>query len=201
PEGGYYALPDRKSGDGLLITGDAAGFVEVASLKGIHYAMHSGMLAARAIFNALKTGDSSARSLAAYDRAVAESYVVRDLYARRNMRLAFQRHGFFVGVALATLMTVTGGRFPAGRTRSHADADVPRAFVARARLTPDGRITFSKVDANYKSGNATRDDIPSHLLVPGDVPADVAELYAHMCPAAVYERAGDRFIVNPANCV
>ena len=44
PEGGYYALPERFSGDGLLMVGDAAGFVDVPSLKGIHYAMQSGML-------------------------------------------------------------------------------------------------------------------------------------------------------------
>ena len=60
PEGGYYALPQRRHGDGVLIVGDAAGFVEVASLKGIHYAMHSGMYAARTIFAALKSGDTSA---------------------------------------------------------------------------------------------------------------------------------------------
>src|SRR4029078_10928748 len=44
PEGVYYALPRRRHGDGLMVVGDAAGFVEVASLKGIHYAMQSGML-------------------------------------------------------------------------------------------------------------------------------------------------------------
>src|SRR5438045_718582 len=36
PEGGYYALPKRRHGDGLIIVGDGAGFVDVASLKGIH---------------------------------------------------------------------------------------------------------------------------------------------------------------------
>jgi len=43
PEGGFYALPDRLHGDGLLLAGDAAGFVDVPSLKGVHYAMMSGM--------------------------------------------------------------------------------------------------------------------------------------------------------------
>src|SRR5690606_4921965 len=43
PEGGFYALPERRSGDGVVILGDSAGFVEVASLKGIHYAMLSGI--------------------------------------------------------------------------------------------------------------------------------------------------------------
>ncbi len=201
PEGGYYALPQRKSGDGVLIVGDAAGYVEVASLKGVHYAMQSGMYAARAIFDALKQGDTSAAALSAYDRAIDASYVTSDLRKRRNMRLAFQNYGFYVGGAMATLMTLTNGAFPGGKISSHRDSDAPRRSGEGERFVPDNRLTFSKLDAVYKSGNATRDDIPSHLIVGQDVPAEVAELYVHMCPAGVYEREGERLIVNPANCV
>ncbi|MGI8618258.1 MAG: 4Fe-4S dicluster domain-containing protein [Gemmatimonadaceae bacterium] len=201
PEGGYYALPRRKSGDGVLVVGDAAGYVEVASLKGVHYAMQSGMYAARAIFDALKQGDTSAAALSAYDRAIDASYVTEDLRKRRNMRLAFQKYGFYVGGAMATLMTLTGGAFPGGKIQSHADSHAPRRIGTRERFVPDGKLTFSKLDAVYKSGNATRDDIPSHLIVGGDVPADVAELYVHMCPAGVYERDGERLVVSPANCI
>src|SRR5881394_3055920 len=56
PEGGYYALPQRRAGEGVVLLGDAAGFVDVPSLKGIHYAIQSGIYAARAIFQNLKTG-------------------------------------------------------------------------------------------------------------------------------------------------
>ena len=66
---------------------------------------------------------------------------------------------------------------------------------------PDRQLTFAKLDAVFKAGNATRDDIPSHLIVGRDVPAEVAELYRHMCPAGVYERQADRLVVNPPNCV
>jgi electron-transferring-flavoprotein dehydrogenase len=201
PEGGYYALPSRKSGDGVVMVGDAAGFVEVASLKGIHYAMQSGILAARAIFDALKRGDTSAASLAAYDRAIDSSFIMTDLRRRRNMRLAFQHYGFFGGGAAATLMILTGGRFPGWRFSSHRDADDVRRVVSRPPFVPDGKLTFSKLDANFKSGNATRDDIPSHLIATKDVPPDVAELYAHMCPAGVYERVDGRLVVSPANCI
>jgi ferredoxin-like protein FixX len=68
-------------------------------------------------------------------------------------------------------------------------------------FTPDGRLTFSKLDAVFKAGNATRDDIPSHLLVGTDVPAEAAEFYEHVCPAGVYERDGDRLTVNAPNCI
>jgi electron-transferring-flavoprotein dehydrogenase len=203
PEGGYYALRKRRSGDGLVIIGDAAGYVEVSSLKGIHYAMQSGMYAAQAIFDGLKSGDTSAISLGAYDRAVDASYIASDLRKRRNMRLAFQGSNLYVGGITAGLMTLTKGAFPGRKIESRSDADVPRAEASADPLpfTPDGTLTFSKLDANYKSGNATRDNIPSHLIVGTDIPPAVAELYQHMCPAGVYEQHGDGLIVNPSNCI
>lgn len=201
PEGGYYAIPKRRYGDGLIIVGDAAGYVEVASLKGIHYAMQSGMFAARAIFDALKKNDTSANTMARYDALVDASYIVSDLRERRNMRLAFQSGGFFMGGFKATLMTITKGAFPGGKIDSEPDAHVAREVVSDKPFVPDGKLTFTKLDANFKSGNATRDDIPSHLIVGKDIPPEVAELYEHMCPAGVYERDGERLVVSAANCI
>ena len=201
PEGGFHSLPERRHGSGVLLVGDAAGYVEVASLKGIHYAMQSGILAARTIFAALKQQDVSAAGLAAYDRAVDASFIVEDLRARRNMRLVFQKAGLYRGGAQAALMTVTGGAFPSRRIATERDADVPRRTGHGDGFVPDRQLTFAKLDAVFKAGNATRDDIPSHLIVGRDVPAGVAELYRHMCPAGVYERQADRLVVNPPNCV
>jgi electron-transferring-flavoprotein dehydrogenase len=200
PEGGFYSLPERRSGDGLLMTGDAVGFVDVPSLKGIHYAMHSGILAARAIFDALKADDTSAAKLSAYDRSVDDSYIVEDLRSTRNMRLAF-KDGFYLGGIKAGLMTLSGGKLFGGRIDMEADSRVPREVTDEPAFTPDGKLTFSKVDAVFKSGNKTRDDIPSHLIVGEDIPPDVAELYQHLCPAGVYERDGDRLVVNAPNCI
>jgi electron-transferring-flavoprotein dehydrogenase len=200
PEGGYYALPGRRSGDGVLFAGDTAGFVDVPSLKGIHYAMQSGMYAARAAFAALKSGDTSTAALASYERMVDESYIVADMHRTRNMRLAF-KDGLYLGGLKAGLMTLTGGRFPGGRIEMAEDARTPRTTSPAEPFVPDGTLTFSKLDANFKSGNATRDTIPSHLIVGQDVSAEVADFYAHVCPAGVYERDGDRLKVNPPNCV
>ncbi|PYP19243.1 MAG: electron transfer flavoprotein-ubiquinone oxidoreductase [Gemmatimonadetes bacterium] len=194
PEGGFYALPERRSGEGIVILGDAAGFVDVPSLKGIHYAMQSGIYAARAIYQHLNTG----AALAEYDRLVNASYVVSDLYRTRNMRLAF-RDGFYLGGFQAALMTLTGGRFPGGKYRMHADAEVPR----RSSPNSAGATTpgISKVDAVFKSGNATRDTVPSHLIAGSDVPLEVARFYAHMCPAGVYEATESGLRINAPNCV
>jgi electron-transferring-flavoprotein dehydrogenase len=201
PEGGYYALPNKRYGDGLLIAGDAAGFVEVASLKGVHYAMQSGMYAARTAFDALKKDDVCDNTMARYDALVNASYVASDLKERRNMRLAFQGGGLYTGGIKATIMTLTKGAFPGGKIESHPDAEVPKIVTPEEPFVPDGKLTFSKLDANFKSGNATRDTIPSHLVVGEDIPPEVAELYVHMCPAGVYELNEGRLVVNQANCI
>ena len=201
PEGGYYSVAERRHGDGLIVIGDAAGYVEVSSLKGIHYAMHSGIMAARQIFEGLKKGDTSADALAGYTAAVDGSVIMKDLKERRNMRLAF-KGGFFAGGVKAGLMTLTKGAFPGGKISIEEDAADPKHLGAeKEKFVPDGKLTFSKVDAVYKSGNQTRDDIPSHLIVGEDVSPEVAEMYVHLCPAGVYERDGDKLVVNAPNCV
>ncbi|HKC39317.1 MAG TPA: electron-transfer flavoprotein:ubiquinone oxidoreductase [Gemmatimonadales bacterium] len=195
PEGGFYSLPARRAGERLVLLGDAAGFVDVPSLKGIHYAIQSGIYAARAIFQNLKTGTT----LTEYDRLVNASFIAADLYRTRNMRLAF-RDGFYLGGLQAGLMTLTGGRFPGGKYRMHADADVPRTVSPGPGESPIG---VSKVDGVFKSGNATRDTIPSHLIAAPDVPVEVAQFYSHVCPAGVYEASGGGggLRINAPNCV
>ena len=203
PEGGFHALPDRLSGDGILLAGDTVGFVDVPSLKGIHYAMQTGMYAAHAAFQALKTGSTSASVLSQYDKAVRESYVASDMRRTRNMRLAF-KDGFYVGGFKAGLMTVTGGALFGGRIEMPEDAAHAKQPVepGTPAFVPDNVLTFSKVDAVFKSGNATRDTIPSHLIVGKDLSAEVADFYSHVCPAGVYERGPDgTLVVNPPNCV
>jgi electron-transferring-flavoprotein dehydrogenase len=200
PEGGYYSIPDRLHGDGLLIAGDAAGFVDVPSLKGVHYAVQSGIFAARTIFEALKKDDTSASGLAGYDALVHDSFIGKDLYRTRNMRLAF-KSGFFGGGMRAAIMTATRGAGLGGRIPVAPDAEEPRQVTPAPEFTPDGQRTLSKLDAVFRSGNVTRDDIPSHLVVGEDVPREVAEFYVHMCPAGVYELEGDKLVVAAPNCV
>lgn len=199
PEGGWHSIPERLHGDGLLVAGDAAGLVDVPSLKGIHYAMYSGIYAARSAFAALKSGGAAA-ALAGYDRDVREGPIGHDLYRTRNMRLAF-KSGFYGGGMRSVLAVLTGGRVPGGRIAVAEDGAERRVVVPATPFAPDGTTTFSKVDAVFRSGNATRDDIPSHLVAPDDVAPEVAEFYEHMCPAGVYEQGEEGLVVNPPNCI
>ena len=201
PEGGFHAIPSQLCGDGLMMVGDTVGLVNVPALKGIHYAMMSGILAARAIFKALKAGDVSKQSLSVYDQSLRESFVWKDLRQVRNMRHAF-KEGFFIGGMKAALMTVTGGAFPGDPSDPHRGLE-DAAEIKRFSEPdfPTEKVGLSKVDAVYLSGNKTRDDIPSHLIIGQDITPELAEFYSHVCPAGVYERSGDKLVVNAPNCV
>jgi electron-transferring-flavoprotein dehydrogenase len=203
PEGGYYSLPERFHGEGILMAGDTLGLVDVPSLKGIHYAMQSGVFAARAAFEALKQADTSGAgaALQGYDRMIRESYIVEDLYRTRNMRLAF-KSGLVAGAAKAGLMALSGGRFLGKQIAVPEDATVPRRAGPALEPASDASLTLSKVDAVFKSGNATRDDIPTHLLAGEGIRPELAEFYANLCPAGVYERAEDGSLeIAAPNCV
>src|SRR5580658_1224075 len=67
PYGGWYSMP-RLYVDGGLIIGDSASLLNSQRLKGIHTAIKSGMLAAETVFEALKTGDATAKTLSAFPR-------------------------------------------------------------------------------------------------------------------------------------
>ena len=117
------------------------------------------------------------------------------------MRQAF-KSGFVVGGAKAWMMSVTKGAFPGSTISIEEDAAEPREKVAPSEEpSRNGAEPLSKVDAVFRSGNATRDDIPSHLIVGEDLPAEVVEFYEHLCPAGVYERDGEKLVVNAPNCV
>src|SRR4029453_10910064 len=207
PEGGFYALPSRLNVPGSLIVGDAAGLVNGPALKGVHYAMWTGILTAQRILEGWKAGKGlqAAGSLDSFDQKVKESFIWKDLYKVRNMRQAFQ-YGFFAGSFLAGLMTITGGAFPGGRFKSHADAARELFLSGRTYIKPDNNLTFDKLSSVYVSGNRSRDTQPSHLRLQMEVPEAVGEAWINMCPAAVYEwhadESGKKVIqTNPSNCV
>ena len=208
PEGGLLSLPRRLHAPGLLLCGDGAGLVNVPALKGIHYAIESGRLAAEAAVGALRPGETPWRpgALASFDEAVRKSFIWADLERVRNMRQAFGR-GFWMGSALAGMMTATRGRVPPGPFRTEPDAQQELIHTGRTERypVPDGKLTFDKLSSVFLSGNRTRDDAPDHLRVQRRVPRDLAVLWERLCPAQVYEpgEGGDEVTVEvtPSNCV
>jgi electron-transferring-flavoprotein dehydrogenase len=201
-------LPKRLHAPGLLLCGDGAGMVNIPTLKGVHYAIESGRLAAESAFASLQRAAVSPNDLASYDEAVRSSFIWRDLHDVRDMRSAFGR-GFLVGAACAGAMAITKGRVNLGKLRTEADDMQPLLQTDRAAHYPahDGKLTFDRLSSVFAAGNKTRDDQPNHIRIQQRVPADVAELWAHLCPAQVYTvgAEGDDGLVTvdiaPSNCV
>src|SRR5262249_50406368 len=119
----------------------------------------------------------------------------------------FER-GLVVGGAPASAMTISKGRFPPGKLHSVRDAEQPLLRGGRSKTypAPDGKLTLDKLSSVFSSGNRTRDAEPNHIRVQTHVPREVAELWARMCPAQVYEvrTGGDgtaEVELAPSNCV
>ena len=159
-EGGLLSLPSKLNAPGLLLVGEGAGLVNVPRLKGVHYAIESGRLAAEAAFAALQRGEVAHRrgALDGYDASLRASYVWKELAEVRNMRQVFDK-GFFMGGALASAMTVTKGKLPPKDYDTHPNADAPLIRTGRAAQypAPDGTLpsTSSRPSSRRGTGRAT----------------------------------------------
>jgi electron-transferring-flavoprotein dehydrogenase len=216
PVGGWYTMP-QLSADGVMIVGDSAAMCNGERLKGIHTAIKAGMLAAETILDAIKAGDCSRKTLGAYDERLKQSYAGRELYRARNFHQAFDK-GRWVGLAVAGLSTVTGGRFPsrlaikAGHQHMRKLAEVDGSGRDRyGDLRYDDKLTFAKLTDVYYSSTAHDEDQPVHLkVVDTSICVDrctreYGNPCQNFCPAAVYEMVEDagkrRLQINFSNCV
>ncbi|HEX4562963.1 MAG TPA: electron-transfer flavoprotein:ubiquinone oxidoreductase [Solirubrobacteraceae bacterium] len=204
PGGGYWSMP-KLSMPGAVLVGDSGGMVDTMALKGVHHCIKSGMLAAETIHAALARGESS---FEAYEQAIEQSSVGRELWEVRNARQPLQK-GLLLGGALSGVQQISKGRLP-GRADWHRNDEKPM-FIGDTKdeyVKPDGKYTFDKLSSVFITGNVTRDDAPNHIRVQKHVPREIAETWRWMCPAGVYEIPDDApehgpvdVIVNYTNCV
>jgi len=84
-EGGLHIKP-KIYGEGILVTGDAAGLGlnMLVTVRGMEYAMVSGVLAGRAIKRAKEKNDFSASSLAYYEKLLNESFIIKEMNHFKN---------------------------------------------------------------------------------------------------------------------
>ncbi|HEX9457811.1 MAG TPA: electron transfer flavoprotein-ubiquinone oxidoreductase [Thermoanaerobaculia bacterium] len=202
PEGGYYSMP-RMYGQGFLITGDSAGYLNGARLKGIHLGIKSGSMAAETAFHALLNDDYSASQLGEYEAMFEASWAREELWKQRNFHQAFE-YGQLAGLINAGLGIVTGGRGYGvmNRLEGHAGHErmerIQRYFGADHPHPPekmkfDNTLTFDKVTDVYNGGVLHEENQPAHLLI-ADTEVCITrctEEYGnpcfHFCPAQVYE--------------
>jgi len=220
PYGGWWSLPPL-GGEGWMIIGDSAGFLNSARLKGIHLAIKSGMLAAETAFEALV--NSSAEMLGKFQRRVETSWISDELWPVRNFHQGFQK-GLLAGIFNSALQELFDGGLR-DRVPSHPGygnmkrlADRPPDGGPEARLIGpakgDGKLTFDKLTDLYHSGTRHEEDQPAHLLIDDTSVCNdrcVKEFgnpCQNFCPANVYEMVDDSsaplgksISLNPANCV
>lgn len=84
-EGGIRIRP-KVYGDGILVVGDAAGLGlnMLVTVRGMEYAMASGVLAGRVIKKAKEKNDFSASSLACYEEFLNGSFIIREMEMFKN---------------------------------------------------------------------------------------------------------------------
>jgi electron-transferring-flavoprotein dehydrogenase len=213
PAGGWYSMP-RNYVDGALIIGDSGSFLDSQRLKGIHMAMKSGMLAAETIFEALKTGDATAKTLSAFPQKVDQSYIKKELRAVRNFHQSF-KYGLYGGLFLGALQQISGGRGLIDPMHVHASYEDYKKINGRPapeRFKGDGKLTFDRITDVYHSGTRHEEDQPCHLHVADTnicstkCVVEYGNPCQYFCPAAVYEMAKDpsgtlKLKINAANCV
>lgn len=85
PEGGYDAIGELV-GPGVMIAGDAAGFVNMSLYKeGTNHAMESGRAAGATAVDAKKKGDFSRAALSAYEKRLRDGVALKDLKRYRKV--------------------------------------------------------------------------------------------------------------------
>lgn len=212
-EGGWQSLPKLTFPGGALI-GDAAGFLNVPKIKGIHTAMKSGILAAEACFDTLKQNNKTQCELSDYTKKVNHSWLAKELYAARNIRPGF-KCGLIPGLINAAFETyITHGKSP-WTLSNHADYNTLKLATKAKKIEypkPDNILTFDRLSSVFLSGTFHEENQPGHLeLKKPQLAIDVnfnkyASPETRYCPAGVYEIIEDKqgspkLQINAPNCI
>jgi electron-transferring-flavoprotein dehydrogenase len=210
--GGLLSLPKTVFPGGALVGCDA-GYLNASRIKGSHAAMKSGMLAARAAFDALMAGRQH-DELTAYPEAFENSWLYTELNKARNFKTWFKK-----GRSVATFMTgieqfLLRGSIPWTLHRDRPDHTYLKPAAECKPIAypkPDGKLTFDRLSSVFISNTNHEENQPAHLtLKDASVPVDVnlqkfAGPESRYCPAGVYEFVEEggrpRLQINAQNCV
>lgn len=210
-EGGFQSIPTLSFPGGLII-GCAAGFLDVPKIKGIHNAMKSGMIAAENVFPLLNTHNK--QTCIAYQTAIQESWIGKELYQARNIRPAMN-WGLIPGLLYAAFDTyVLRGRAP---WTFHYQPDYSKlrpASQSKKIIYPkhDNKVTFDLASSLYLANIHYEENQPYHLKLKNPQLAievnykKYASPESRYCPAGVYEIIFNednqpRLMINGGNCL
>jgi electron-transferring-flavoprotein dehydrogenase len=214
-KGGLQAIPKLTVPGGLLV-GDDAGFLNNLKQKGTHTAMKTGMLAAEAVFEAVKSGSTGGAELTGYTQRYKDSWVYEELHRARNTMPLMHKFGLLLGSACVWIdQYIFRGNLPFTMTDSkpdHAQLKPASKMDKPDYPRPDGVISFDKLSSVFITNTSHEEDQPCHLqLADADVPINsnlplFDEPAQRYCPAGVYEVLEEedgsrRFQINAQNCI
>ncbi|MGO6882994.1 electron transfer flavoprotein-ubiquinone oxidoreductase [Rhizobium ruizarguesonis] len=215
-EGGYQSVPKLTFPGGALI-GCSAGFVNVPRIKGSHYAVLSGMLAAEKIADAIAAGRAN-DEVTEVETEWRKTAIGRDLKKVRNVKPLWSKFGTLVGIGLGGLdmwtNTLFGFSFFGTLRHGKTDAQSLEPAARHRKIDypkPDGILTFDRLSSVFLSNTNHEEDQPVHLQVKDMALQRFSEhdIYAgpstRYCPAGVYEWAEkdgqETYVINAQNCV
>lgn len=211
-EGGWQSMPKLTFPGGALI-GDAAGFLNVPKIKGIHTAMQSGMLAAQACFEALAQQTTGQFEITSYSEKIKNSWVATELYSVRNIRPGFKL-GLIPGLINAAFETYISRGYSPWTLSNHADHNCLKPADKAQQLhypKPDGVLTFDRLSSVFLANTYHEENQPCHLKLKQPRLAIEVNLKTYAspesryCPAGVYEiieeEQGPRLQINAQNCI
>ncbi|XP_060652255.1 electron transfer flavoprotein-ubiquinone oxidoreductase, mitochondrial [Drosophila nasuta] len=218
-EGGFQSMPKKLSFPGGCLVGCSAGFLNVPRIKGSHYAMKSGMLAAESALEAINADSQSTAGIepTSYADKIKDSFVWKDLYKVRNVHPSFHNPlGLYGGLVLSGFSIFMGGREPWTLTHGPQDHESLKPANVSERIVypkPDGKISFDLLSSVALTGTNHEGDQPAHLTLKDDrIPVDHnLAIYdgpeQRFCPAGVYEYVPNeeggnmKLQINAQNCI
>ncbi len=197
PEGGYYSLPELTA-NGAIMIGDAAGFTNARKLKGLHYAIKSGMVAAEAVAKAVEDQDFSNRTLKTYADLLETSFVIQDLRQAKNYRQVFRKAGLYLGAPASLIQQLLPFKL---------ETEPDYASMSGDKLARQANNGIDRLTAVSLSGTIHREDEPSHISIldPRECIVCSTEFGCHpcdyFCPGEVYHFEEGKLMLSPSNCV
>ena len=199
PEGGLAAIPRAEQGEigknNAMILGDAAGFVNMLKIKGLHNAIESGVLAAQAVIE--NTGQPSGAA-ARYTELVDHGSIGREMRSAKNYRQMIAKFGLLMGAPFSAI----------GKILPHLDVEDDSRALKHRQYKYKPEKPFDRDTFVAKAYAEHREEQPNHVLI-RDLDICNQECRTSyeipcltFCPAGVYEMIDGKLkAANPSNCL
>lgn len=212
-DGGLFCVP-KLSFSGGMIVGSAGGLTNPMTMQGAHIAVKSGVIAAEAIADQMKTGSIVGKDIVKYYENYRKSWVYEELYRYRNIRQTFN-HSPLVGLVYSAytrnyldrpnfLIQVNrkGDNLPpsdvTGLSKNHKIIEYP---------VNDGKVSFDIETSLEKTRNIWKNQ-PEYISLHkgGESTArysleDFSGLEEKICPTGVFKYTDSKLYISSQKCI